>query len=245
MKIGVVLTIFDENWQETFKPLFSYDFDFFELLPENSAVYTLGDLNKYFKEREVILHAPFIQANLISNNAIFREASKEYLTKELLPLIEVFHPKVITTHAGSYPFIYPEINLSECKKLLEKIPQCVIENMPGGNNMWRKSYPSTEQDCDFVIKKLNGKMTFDVGHFMKQGLDVYKLLEKYLPNIVDIHIHDLLNGEDHQTLGTGELDIEKFMKILVKEKYKNYLSIELHHDNVAGMIKSYKLLRSC
>jgi hypothetical protein len=30
---------------------------------------------------------------------------------------------------------------------------------------------------------------------------------------------------------------------MIKGKYKNYLSIELHHDNVKGMIQSYKLLK--
>lgn len=244
MKIGTVVTIFDQDWKKTFQPLLSHDFDHFELLPENTEAYGVDDLKTFFQSREVILHAPFIEPNLISNSVELRQSSREYLVKRLRPLVEVFHPKVITTHVGSHPFIYQNFELNEFKKLIAEIPECVMENMPGGDNMWKKSYPSMEEECDFVLNELNGKMTFDVGHFMKQDLDVYRLLEKYLPNIVDIHLHDFVDGSDHQELGTGSLDLQRFFRILKKFDYQHYLTIELHHDNVSGMINSLKLVKS-
>lgn len=244
MKIGTVITIFEKGWQELFQPLLAHDFDHFELLPENSQVYTIKELQDYLQGREVILHAPFIQSNFISQDKLFRQAAKEYLLKELKPLVEAFDPAVITTHLGSFPFIYPDHDFSEFQQLQKEIPACVMENMPGDDNLWRKSYPSTEEECDYVLTTLNGKMTFDVGHFMKQDLDVYRLVEKYLPQIVDIHLHDFVEGKDHHPLGTGSLDVERFVKILLKHNYQHYLTIELHHDNVEGMIKSHQLVKS-
>lgn len=243
MKIGAVLTIFDSRWQQTFQPLLEQDFDFFELLPENPDVYKINDLQHYFHNRELILHAPFIQANLISHDLIFRHAAQHYLIKELSPLVEMFHPKVITTHLGSTPFIYREVNLDGFSQLKKIIPACVVENMPGGKDLWRKSYPSTEEELDWVLERLDTQITFDVGHFMKQGFDVYILLKKYLPRIVNIHLHDIANGQDHRPLGSGELDLGKFLAILKDSHYKNYLSIELHHDNVTRIIESYQLLK--
>ena len=243
MKIGTFITIFNDKWDKIYKPLFDFDLDHFELLPENSKVYSRSKLKKLLGKKEVIFHAPFIESNFIANDKCFRKAAGRYLDSLLIKLIKDFSPKVITTHLGFTAFIYQNLEFDEFKKLLKKYPQISVENMPKLGNIWREPYPNSEIEMDFVIDKLKCNIVFDVGHWLKQGFDVYRLVEKYYSKIVNIHIHDVVNGKDHQALGTGILDVERFINILKKRGYKKYLTIELAHDDIKGVISSFKVLK--
>ncbi|MCL4415136.1 MAG: sugar phosphate isomerase/epimerase [Patescibacteria group bacterium] len=244
MKIGAFITIFNDQWEKEFRPLFDIGLDFFEILPENPSVFTRKSLKQYLKNYEVIIHAPFIESNIISNSKIIREASKRYLLNALTPLIKDYSPKVITSHMGhTNAFIYSQVYLDEFKELIKKIPQLSVENMPGSASLWKKGFPGTEKEIDFVLGQVNCGFTFDVGHFLKGGCDIWRLLKKYLPRIVNIHIHDVVDGKDHQPLGTGILDVRKFVKILKDADYQGYLSIEMVSDNASGAISSFNLLK--
>ncbi|KKP58110.1 MAG: Xylose isomerase domain protein TIM barrel [Candidatus Gottesmanbacteria bacterium GW2011_GWA1_34_13] len=243
MKIGTFLTIENYDWIKSFDILKKYDFEFFELMPEFITPSIISSLKNTVTNKEIILHAPFIEPNLVAASDIIRKAAKEYYLNNMLPLINIFRPKVVTTHLGSKHKLYKEINFQELLALYKIIPEMTFENMIGKGNFWHASYPNTEKQIDEIIKKTNLPMTFDVGHWLKQNIDVYQLLKKYLPQIKNIHIHDLANGKDHQTIGTGILDLKKFMNILKENKYNGYLSIELIPDNLSGVISSYKLLK--
>ena len=243
MKIGTFITIFNEDWEREFRPLFDVGFDFFELLPENNDAFTRKRLRRYLKGYGIILHAPFIEGNLISNSKLIRESSRLYFTHSLSPLLVDYSPKVVTTHLGFKAFIYSSVYLDEFRKLIKVVPRITFENMPNSTNIWKNPYPSTEEDIDHVLRRVSCDMTFDVGHFLKQGCDVYRLAKKYMPRIAHIHIHDVVEKIDHQPLGTGLLDTERFVGILRKESYRGYLSIELKSDDVRGAISSFKILK--
>jgi len=57
-------------------------------------------------------------------------------------------------------------------------------------------------------------LTFDVGHnFCKQGVDEPVILARK-KKLMHMHLHDVKNGtQDHQALGTGELDIDACLKL--------------------------------
>ena len=57
-------------------------------------------------------------------------------------------------------------------------------------------------------------LTFDVGHnFCKQGADEPLILARG-KKLRHMHLHDVKDGtRDHQALGTGELDIGKYLKL--------------------------------
>lgn len=243
LRIGTFITIFDNHWEKNFRPLLRVPFDHFELLPENTEAYSRTALRKYLGDKEIIIHAPFIEANLIAQNSIIRNASVKYYSKILTPLVNDFSPVVITTHLGRKSFIYDAVSLDAFQRLSRAFPSITFENQPYRPNLWRQSYPSTEEEVDYLLNQVKAKMTFDVGHWIIGGFDVYRLLEKYLPRIADIHIHDVVDGKDHQALGTGILDVEKFTSILKREKYNGYLTIELIPGDVKGVVSSFNVLR--
>lgn len=243
LKIGTFFNIFNKNWQKENKPLLETEFDYFELMPENEKVFSINQLKKIFKKREIIIHAPFVEANLISNNKIIRKASLKYYNKILPPLVSEFRPRVITLHIGYSAFYYEEINLEEFIELSAKYQNIAVENMPDNKNIWKMAYPNTEKDFDNLIKKIKNKITFDVGHWFKQKYDVYKLIEKYSYRIANIHIHDIVNGKDHQPLGAGLLDVRKFLCMLKKINYNSYLTIELASDDIKGTVSSFYFLK--
>ena len=242
MKIGTVLTIFKKSWKKDFLPVLDIGFDYIELLPENEKVYTRKELSDYFKEQEIIIHSPFVEANLISNSNFMSSASVDYLTTILTPLVEDFNPKVITQHIGAYSFFSKDIDLKQFIDLTKQFPRLAVENMPNSDSIWRKSYPSSEEQLDFVLSKVKNSITFDVGHWLIQDYDVYKLVEKYANRIANIHIHDVVDGEDHKPLGTGVLDVEKFLNVLREVKYNNYLTVEVVSD-VKDTISSFQILK--
>ena len=57
-------------------------------------------------------------------------------------------------------------------------------------------------------------LTFDVGHnFCKQGVDEPVILARK-NKLTHMHLHDVKNGtQDHQALGTGELDINSCLEL--------------------------------
>lgn len=243
LKIGTVITILEDNWQELYAPLLKAGFDYFELLPENQEVYSLPEIKKFFAHHEVILHAPFTSLNLLSSSELIRQASYKHLKNVLSPLREHFHPNVITLHLGSVPFFNQTYNFDYAEKLYTLFPELAVENMPLKTNIWNMIYPSNETDLKYLLKNSKFNLTFDVGHWAKQGLDVYSFIELYGKRMKHIHIHDTVNGKDHQVLGTGTLKLKKFLNALYAIDYAGYVSIELASDNVDGAIRSLEVLR--
>jgi len=95
MKVGTVIIIFDKNWKEVYAPLLNQNFDHYELLVENQDVSTIDEISEYFKGREVILHAPFAQANLIVSSHHIRKASQRFPAEALTPLVDQLNPPVL------------------------------------------------------------------------------------------------------------------------------------------------------
>jgi sugar phosphate isomerase/epimerase len=246
MKIGSIITIFEKDWESVYAPLLDESFDHFELLPENQEAYTTQSIQKYFANHELIFHAPFGQANLIAPSSHIRSASKTYLTEVLEPLVHEFRPSVITTHIGKLGTFYKHISFTELAALYKQFPQICIENLPKNNTPWSMSYPHSPEQLDTILNSHTPKYncTFDVGHWGKQGYNVYELLEKYKDTIHDIHLHDFTNDKDHLPLGTGTLDITRFMKLLRHIQYQHYLTLELGFENTRQTIESFRLISS-
>lgn len=244
MKIGTIYPIIEDNWQVVNTPLLSAGFDHFELLPENEHGFSINKLKKILRRYEILIHAPFIEANLISSSEIIRNASVVYYKTNLTPLVRTFAPKVVTLHVGYSAFYYSALVFDQLGQLIKQIPQIAVENMPSNNNIWKIAYPCTEKCLDSLLISLQKpRYTFDVGHWMKQGYDVYRLVEKYIKYIVNIYIHDTAEGKDHQPLGTGHLDVKRFISILKKNDYQHYLTIEMASDNPQGALDSFKILK--
>lgn len=83
-------------------------------------------------------------------------------------------------------------------------------------------------------------LTFDVGHnFCIRGADEPVILGRK-EKLRHMHLHDVAEGNrDHQALGTGELDIEKYLK-LAKEQN---CSLVVETKTVAGLRESCRWLK--
>ncbi|MBI4130629.1 sugar phosphate isomerase/epimerase [Candidatus Roizmanbacteria bacterium] len=243
MKIGAVVTIFKSDWKSIYQPLLNQDFDHFEILPENQDAYTIQELKDYFERKELILHAPFAQANLVAPSQHIREASYTYLSEVLTPLVKHFHPNVITTHIGKIGSFYESAILDEFIKLRKKFLTITFENLPESSTFWSESYPYNDIQLDYILNTTHAPLTFDVGHWGRQGFDVYSFLQKYGGSIRNIHLHDFKKGKDHLPFGKGDLDLPKFLSILKKSNYHYYLTLELGFENTAVTIESYQIVK--
>ena len=84
-------------------------------------------------------------------------------------------------------------------------------------------------------------LTYDVGHnHCKKGADEPIILARKA-NLHHMHLHDVKDGtKDHQALGTGELDIFKYLD-LAKERD---ISVVVETKTIAGLRQSAKWLHA-
>ena len=126
-------------------------------------------------------------------------------------------------------------------EILETVPadKICIENLP---NMPFKYYYQ-------VVEKLNTSICFDVGHLISGGEDPLRFFDRYYERIKEIHLHDVTRTKDengcvhlldHQTLGTGILDVEQFVSYLEQREFRGYLILEFMNEKKA--LKSWKTL---
>lgn len=83
-------------------------------------------------------------------------------------------------------------------------------------------------------------LTFDVGHnFCKQGADEPLILERS-GKLFHMHLHDVKNGnKDHQALGTGQLDIPKYLSLARQRK----ATVVVETKTVEGLKRSARWLQ--
>lgn len=93
---------------------------------------------------------------------------------------------------------------------------------------------------DTLLESSAFGLTFDVGHnFCKQGVDEPVIMQRQ-GKLFHMHLHDVKNGtQDHQALGTGELDIPNYLA-LAQERGA---SVVVETKTVAGLKQSARWLQ--
>ena len=92
----------------------------------------------------------------------------------------------------------------------------------------------------------------DVGHVLAGfpgWFDFFEVLEKILPRLAEVHLHDSKKmpegvrgyGEDHKTLGRGDLELGRLLDRLAAANFSGPLVFEL---NVNEALESLKVVRS-
>jgi sugar phosphate isomerase/epimerase len=240
---GVFLNIFSKekkSWKE--------QINFIDSLPNvnHVEVWIEEDLNRseikflksILKNYNIIIHGPFVHLSLISPHQEIREITiKRYL--QTLKVAEILGAKLVTLHAGNKIKFLPQgqaikiltSNLRKLKKNYKgKIP-FTIENLPPQSGGVRNHYPGSLKDLSYLKKMLPWiNFTVDIGHAFQSGENLDKIsnfLRKYKNSILDIHLHDAtLNRKAHLALGKGELNLNKFSRLLKKINYNKYISLE-------------------
>lgn len=93
---------------------------------------------------------------------------------------------------------------------------------------------------DLLLENPAFALTFDVGHNHGiGGADEPVILKRGL-HLRHIHLHDVKDGKkDHQALGTGELDVEKYLALAEKHQ----CSVVLETKTIEGLRRSVRWLR--
>lgn len=256
---GVFLNIVSrekKNWKEQIKFINSLtNVDHVEVwIEENLKLSKIKFLKTLLKNYNIIIHGPFVHLSLISPHQEIREITiKRYL--QTLKVAETLGAKLVTFHAGTkikflshkqaIEILTP--NLKKLKRYYKgKIP-FTIENLPPQSGGVRDHYPSSLKDLSHLKRLLPWiNFTVDVGHAFQSGENlnrISKFLKTYKNSILDIHLHDaILKGKAHLALGRGELNIDKFFRLLKKINYNRYISLETitKEDTYKSWRKIYK-----
>jgi inosose dehydratase len=135
----------------------------------------------------------------------------------------------------------PELLKSVNQKVQEyNIGLAIHNHGPGDEN-----YPSPTS----VVEKINGLdprigLCLDIGHTQRLSLDPSAEAKHYAARLLDVHIKDVTDSTANGTsveIGRGVIDIPKFLKTLLKIRYRGVVSFEYEKDEndpLAGLAES-------
>ena len=224
-------------------------------IEENLNLSDLGTLRSFLKKYEILIHAPWINLSLISPHSEINKITID-LYLQTLKIAEDLGAKLVTFHCGDAIIFIPKEKIAEIliqnfrkiKNQYKGKTAFTIENVSGKRRGPLISYPVFPKDLIYLKKKLPWlNFTLDVGHALVsgKGLDpISKFLKEYKNSILNIHLHDaILGGEDHLALGKGDLDFNKFFKVLKEINYTGYISLETvaREDTRKSWAKIFKL----
>jgi sugar phosphate isomerase/epimerase len=105
-----------------------------------------------------------------------------------------------------------------------------------------------------LADELELSICFDTGHVLAGfpgWFDFFDVLEKVLPRLAEIHLHDSKKmptglrgyGEDHKPLGHGDLDLGRLLDRLDQANFSGPLVFELNEDEALESLKTVKIIR--
>ncbi len=103
-----------------------------------------------------------------------------------------------------------------------------------------------------LAEEFDLSLCLDTGHVLAGfpgWFDFFEVVEKLLPRLAEVHLHDCRKmpqgvrgyGEDHKPLGTGDLDLGRFLDRLAAANFTGPLVFEL---NVVEALESLKVVES-
>jgi sugar phosphate isomerase/epimerase len=101
--------------------------------------------------------------------------------------------------------------------------------------------PFQQRAVELLLESPVFGLTFDIGHNRCAGDADEEFILRHKDRLQHFHIHDVRNGkQDHQTLGTGELDIGRYLTI-AKERS---CSVVLETKTVESLKESVAWVRN-
>ncbi len=232
---------------KTFKNL-----DHIEIWAEEINLMNDEDINWLKKELscyELIIHAPFINLSLVSSHYGINSASIDIL-KKTIDISQKFTAKLITFHAGAYPLFLSEndarkIFIKNFKEIIKysacKMP-IAIENISVRKST-QISYPVLLSELSRIKQDVPEILfTIDIGHCIQNGDNFSKFLIENIDIVKNIHLHNATKqGKAHYGFQKdGNLNLDKFLRLLANVHYSGYLSLEILGKE--DIKKSWKIL---
>ena len=105
-----------------------------------------------------------------------------------------------------------------------------------------------------LAEEFDLSVCLDTGHVLAGfpgWFDFFEVLEKLLPRLAEVHLHDCRKmppgvrgyGEDHKPLGTGDLDLGRFLDLLAAANFTGPLVFELKVDEALESLGVVKAIR--
>jgi sugar phosphate isomerase/epimerase len=230
-----VLTPDSEQWKTTLKNLHRFpSLDHIELWLEHiPRASEIKEIRSAFHGIPLIVHGPFLQMSLVSHIPEIVAVSEKRFDAAI-DFASKVEARVVTFHAGPYPLFETKEHVLEklagrFARFAElKDPVATLENMPIKSHGTTKEPIGQLSDCDEILKLLpNLRFTFDVGHCLQNADDFAPFLKQHSSKVENIHLHDgIPQGKGHLRLGTGSLELDRFLDVLMQVSFDKYVSME-------------------
>jgi sugar phosphate isomerase/epimerase len=208
------------------------------------------------------LHLPLWSVEPSTPLAPVRKGSVEAVV-QLIHATVMVEPEVYVLHAtGALAAEFYNMKISELARslILRQFQNCARESirtilaethLPSR----RLAIETIEFPLDMTLElseEFDLSVCLDTGHVLAGfpgWFDFFEVLEKLMPRLAEVHLHDCRKmpagvrgyGEDHKTLGSGDLDLARLLDRLVAANFNGPLVFEL---NVDEALKSLKVIRS-
>jgi sugar phosphate isomerase/epimerase len=106
-----------------------------------------------------------------------------------------------------------------------------------------------------IAEKIDLSICFDTGHVIlgfSGQVNLYDALEASLPRLGEVHLHDgatqgpeqkIGYSKDHQALGKGELDVNRFLNILLESNFEGPIIFELSAQEAIESMEYIRKIR--
>lgn len=159
-------------------------------------------------------------------------------------------PEVVVFHAtGALAAEFYQMRLSELAKalILRQFQQAAGASLAlilaeTGIPSWQLAIETIEFPFELTLElaeALDLSLCLDTGHVLvgfSGPIALFDALERCLPRLAEVHLHDgpwqgperaIGYGKDHQVLGTGDLDVARFLDRLVEAGFDGPIIFEL------------------
>ncbi len=211
------------------------------------------------------LHLPLWSIEPSTLQAPVRQGSVQALV-DMIQVTQPLEPEVYVLHATGalaaefYHMRLPEMARSillrqfqnGARESLQSILQCTKLDSR------KLAIETVEFPFDLTLElaeELDLSMCLDTGHVLvgfSGPVELFDVLERCLPRLAEIHLHDgpwqgpemkIGYGKDHQPLGKGDLDLGRFLDRLDSAGYQGPLIFELRLDEALASMEIIRSLR--
>ncbi len=224
--------------------------DRLELLSALSEPADLPDVKNLLDSYDFkyIVHAPSIDVNLASLNSHVKNASE----KTILDAVKFAHKidaDILVSHVGRLSRDYPrklvERSMRNAVNSLKTLVRASNElgitfTVENDHKSSDQSLSANPEQVEFIIKNVECKLTFDVGHANTLGkINEFLKLDRLIGNV---HLHDNNGAKDeHTTIGKGSIDFSNMFRKMKKLRNATPLIIECH--SLAGLKQGAEFVR--
>jgi sugar phosphate isomerase/epimerase len=237
------------------------------LLPHTYSPQAIENLAKLKTELGLTftVHLPLWSVEPSTLQQPVRHGSVQVLVDTILATCTL-EPEVYVLHATGalaaefYRMRIPEIARSLMMQQFQNNARLSIQTILAetGINPRQLAIETIEFPFELTMKlsqEFDTSICLDTGHILagfSGPVNILDVLEQVLPRLGNIHLHDspwqgvdmqLRHGEDHQTLGHGDLDVGGFLDRLNKAGYMGPIIFELRVDEALESLNAIRALR--